>query len=68
MRWQRDDAAARAIRRRRSAGLRIFVGSGNCSACHVGPHFTNGEFHDIGVPFFVGTGASTPGRHGGIRS
>ena len=34
-------------------GLRIFVGSGNCVACHFGPAFTNGEFGDIGVPFFL---------------
>ena len=32
-------------------GLRIFVGSGNCAACHFGPAFTNGEFGDVGVPF-----------------
>ena len=47
-------------------GLRIFVGRGNCSACHFGPAFTNGEFHDTGVPFFVKGGADA-GRHGGIR-
>ncbi len=47
-------------------GLRIFVGRGNCSACHFGPNFANGEFHDVGVPFFVAGGAD-PGRHGGIR-
>jgi cytochrome c peroxidase len=47
-------------------GLRIFVGRGNCGACHVGPTFTNGEFHDTGVPFFVAGGVD-PGRHGGIR-
>ena len=47
-------------------GLRIFVGRGNCSACHFGPTFTNGEFHDTGVPFFI-KGGVDPGRHGGIR-
>ena len=47
-------------------GLRIFVGRGNCSACHVGPAFSNGEFHDTGVPFFIKGGADA-GRHGGIR-
>ena len=47
-------------------GLRTFVGRGNCAACHVGPAFTNGEFHDTGVPFFV-KGGVDPGRHGGIR-
>jgi cytochrome c peroxidase len=47
-------------------GLRIFIGRGNCGACHVGPTFSNGEFHDTGMPFFVKDGAD-PGRHGGIR-
>ncbi len=59
------DAAARypAAAQR---GLRIFVGRGNCGACHVGPAFSNGEFHDTGVPFFI-KGGVDPGRHGGIR-
>jgi cytochrome c peroxidase len=48
-------------------GLRIFVGKGNCSVCHVGPHFTNGEFADIGVKFFVAPGMVDGGRHAGIR-
>jgi len=47
-------------------GLRIFIGRGNCGACHVGPAFSNGEFHDTGVPFFVAGGVDS-GRHGGIR-
>jgi cytochrome c peroxidase len=48
-------------------GLKIFVGKGNCSVCHFGPQFTNGEFADVGVPFFAGKGRVDPGRHGGIR-
>lgn len=48
-------------------GLRIFVGKGNCSTCHFGSHFTNGEFADTGVPFFVGRGRVDPGRHEGIK-
>jgi cytochrome c peroxidase len=48
-------------------GLRIFVGKGNCSLCHAGPAFTNGEFHDTGVPFFVAGGGVDAGRHAGIR-
>ncbi len=47
-------------------GLKLFVGRGNCSACHFGPAFTNGEFHDTGVPFFLKGGAD-PGRHGGLK-
>lgn len=46
-------------------GLRLFVGRGNCALCHLGPAFTNGEFHDIGVPFFTPSGADS-GRYGGI--
>jgi cytochrome c peroxidase len=47
-------------------GLRIFIGTGRCSVCHTGPAFTNGEFADIGIPFFV-EGGVDPGRHGGLQ-
>ena len=47
-------------------GLKIFAGKGNCSVCHFGPAFTNGEFADVGVPFFAGKGRVDAGRHGGI--
>ena len=29
-------------------GLKIFVGKGNCTSCHSGPNFTNGEFRNNG--------------------
>jgi len=48
-------------------GLRIFIGKGSCNTCHVGPAFTNGEFHDTGIPFFVEPGRVDPGRHEGIK-
>ncbi|HSA90029.1 MAG TPA: cytochrome c peroxidase [Burkholderiales bacterium] len=48
-------------------GLKIFIGKGNCSVCHLGPHFTNGEFADIGVKFFAAPGRVDGGRHAGIR-
>jgi cytochrome c peroxidase len=32
------------------AGLRLFIGKANCTQCHNGPLFTNGEFHNTGVP------------------
>ncbi len=47
-------------------GLRIFVGTGQCTVCHVGPNFSNGEFGDIGRPFFLRPGEVDTGRHGGI--
>ena len=63
----RGDAAS-AARYPASAqrGLKLFVGVGNCSVCHFGPAFTNGEFADVGVPFFVGPGRVDAGRHAGI--
>jgi len=48
-------------------GARLFVGRANCALCHLGPSFTNGEFHDVGVPFFTASGADM-GRHGGIKA
>ena len=49
-------------------GLKIFVGKGRCTVCHHGPNFTNGEFDDVGVPFFAEPGRVDPGRHGGIAA
>jgi cytochrome c peroxidase len=48
-------------------GLAIFIGKGRCNACHFGPAFTNGEFHDTGIPFFIEQGRVDPGRHAGIQ-
>ena len=48
-------------------GLRIFIGKGNCSTCHTGPRFTNGEFHATGVSFFASRNRVDPGRYEGIR-
>ena len=31
-------------------GLRIFMRGGRCIACHAGRHFSDGKFHNIGVP------------------
>jgi cytochrome c peroxidase len=47
-------------------GARIFVAS-QCGMCHVGPAFTNGEFHDVGVPYALGPGRVDAGRFEGIR-
>ncbi len=62
---QGNSAAAARYPAGAQRGLRIFVGRGNCSACHFGPTFSNGEFHDTGVPFFI-KGGVDPGRHAGI--
>jgi cytochrome c peroxidase len=51
-------------------GLRLFIGRGNCSVCHTGPQFSNGEFADIGIPFFLAPaqgGGVDSGRHQGLQ-
>ncbi len=64
-----DAAAASAVVAGHAAqrGLRLFIGRGNCALCHTGPAFSNGEFHDTGVPFFLRPGVVDPGRHLGLR-
>jgi len=48
-------------------GLQIFVGRGACNLCHLGPNFTNGEFHEIGIPVLRKLGSVDWGRYQGIK-
>jgi cytochrome c peroxidase len=64
-RGDREAAARYPLGARR--GLAIFIGKGQCDVCHVGPAFSNGEFHDIGIPHFVAPGKVDAGRYEGIR-
>lgn len=48
-------------------GLKLFVSKGNCHFCHSGANFTNGEFADIGMPFFTANGVDS-GRYGGVKA
>ena len=43
-------------------GMALFIGKANCVACHLGPNFTDGKFHNTGV-----TG-SDPGRLAVVRN
>jgi cytochrome c peroxidase len=61
-----DVAAASRYPEPAQRGLKFFVGAGRCFFCHAGPAFTNGEFGDVGRPFFTATGAD-PGRWGGLQ-
>lgn len=49
-------------------GLRLFIGKANCRLCHVGPNFTDGEFHSLGLPNHDGTIPSDPGRYAGAAA
>jgi cytochrome c peroxidase len=62
-----DHAAAARYPAPARRGLALFIGKGRCNVCHLGPNFSNGEFHDIGRPFFAGPGRVDPGRHEGVR-
>lgn len=60
-----DKSAAARYPLAAQRGLKIFLAS-NCSACHFGPRFTNGEFGDVGIPFFIRPGEVDPGRLDGL--
>ncbi|MBI1853340.1 MAG: cytochrome-c peroxidase [Planctomycetes bacterium] len=47
-------------------GLRLFVGRALCASCHIGPNFTDGEFHDTGVPSRGNAPARDAGRYAGV--
>lgn len=61
-----DRTAANGYPATAQRGAKLFFGRGNCFFCHAGPTFTNGEFADAGVPYFIRPGVVDPGRHGGI--
>ena len=39
-----------ALDQSQQRGLRLFIGSARCVSCHSGPTFSDGRFHNIGVP------------------
>lgn len=61
-----DRAAAASYPLSEQRGLKLFIGTGNCDTCHFGPRFTNGEFGDVGIAFFVRPGEVDTGRLGGL--
>jgi cytochrome c peroxidase len=57
-------------------GLQMFRGKGNCTACHVGPNFTDEQFHNTGVAWRDGKLTDegrfeisrSPGDHGAFKT
>lgn len=49
-------------------GLALFLGKGNCRSCHGGPNFSDGEFHNIGVPPLGGGKPTDPARFAGAAA
>ena len=44
-----DAGDERALSPAAARGRDLFFGRARCSACHLGPNFTDGRFHDLGV-------------------
>ena len=49
------------------AGLRLFIGKGNCANCHNGALLTDQHFHNTGVPLPRTGPAADSGRTSGVR-
>jgi len=47
-RWLRGNDAALSPAQKK--GLVVFFGRGKCAGCHNPPHFTDSDFHNLGVP------------------
>jgi len=61
-----DQAAMSRYPESAQRGLKLFIGAGRCNLCHLGPRFSNGEFGDVGIPYFTADGIDA-GRYGGIQ-
>ncbi len=64
---RRDIAAAKEYPEAAQRGLQLFLGRGKCVFCHNGPRFSNNEFHDAGVPYFLNETEVDQGRFGGLN-
>jgi cytochrome c peroxidase len=48
-RFDRFIAGSGSLNALEKSGLEIFRGKGGCTACHIGPNFTDERFHNTGV-------------------
>ncbi len=64
--WANGNEDAMSVSQKR--GLKIFIGKGNCIRCHSGSNFSDGKFHNLGVPQVGGlSGSNDQGRFSGIE-
>jgi len=62
-----ERGAAAALTPDETAGLKIFIGKGECTRCHNGPLLTDHDFHNTGVP--AGRGLPPDyGRLAGVKA
>lgn len=62
----RSGRTSTALSQAAQRGLQLFIGRGNCRLCHSGPNFTDGEFHNTGVPPASSGDRTDGGRYEGI--
>lgn len=62
----RDAAQLAQLSPAAQRGLKLFVGAAHCDLCHSGPRFTDGQFHDLGLPVLPGEKLDI-GREAGLR-
>jgi cytochrome c peroxidase len=61
-----DESAGGIITPAARRGWLLFSGKANCIQCHGGREFTDGEFHNLGLPGPDGRLGGDPGRRGAI--
>jgi cytochrome c peroxidase len=69
--WLPVSASGPSLSASAQRGLKVFLNN-QCTACHNGPRLSNGEFHDVGIGFFLPRVADQlprvdPGRHAGLQ-
>ena len=57
-----------ALTAQQQAGLQLFRGKANCTACHVGPNFTDERLHNTGVAWREGKFADTGAGQGNFKT
>jgi cytochrome c peroxidase len=61
-----DESAGGILTPAERRGWLLFSGKANCVQCHGGREFTDGEFHNLGLPGPDGRLGGDPGRRGAI--
>jgi cytochrome c peroxidase len=57
-----------ALSAEEQAGLQLFRGKANCTACHVGPNLTDERLHNTGIAWHGGKLADSGGGHGDFKT
>jgi cytochrome c peroxidase len=57
-----------ALSAEQQRGLQVFRGKGNCTACHVGPNFTDERTHNTGIAWRSGAMADDGAGNGAFKT